>query len=132
MTTATRPRTYRPTVADKAEMLLVNAQAWLRCRDPKTGRRVAYGVPSLSVPGKFHLTDGTRCDCLAGQAGRVCCHALAAAAYIAERRRYPCLDCGRPTPDNGDPFCSACRAVRELFGPADAAAEPFVLNERVA
>lgn len=95
-TATRRPASYSPSVADKAEALLVNNATWLRMRDA-ADKIVAYGVPSLSIPNKYHRTNGEACDCEAGQrrqAGELlrsgelmdCCHRIAAALYIAEHR----------------------------------------------
>ena len=78
--------TYRPSVSDKAEALLANSATWLRLRCRETGRIIAYGVPSLTVAGKFHRTNGKACDCQAAQNGRDCSHRQAAEAYVRERR----------------------------------------------
>ncbi len=90
MTTATatrKPRQPRLTVAQKAEALLANSHLWLRARAiGNTARCIGYLIPSNTVGGKYHLTNGKQCDCKAARAGRHCCHVVAAAAYIAQKR----------------------------------------------
>jgi hypothetical protein len=61
------------------------AQQWIRTRDRRTGRRLAVAVPSASVPGKFHLTTASSCDCRGFQFRRTCRHLEAVRAEIAAR-----------------------------------------------
>lgn len=87
MATTTRTRRYQPSLADKVEALLSNAQTWKRLRDRSNRNRcIGYAVPSLTRSDLYHLTDGKRCTCEAGLVGRECCHRAAAEQYIAQRR----------------------------------------------
>jgi hypothetical protein len=63
-------------------------QQWIRTRDNRTGRRLAVAVPSASVPGKFHLTTSSTCDCRGFQFRRTCCHLEAVRAEIAARQAF--------------------------------------------
>jgi hypothetical protein len=62
----------------RAIELAAGASSWLKCRT-KDGQRKAYGVPSRSKPGVYHLVDNQSCDCQDAQRhpGQACMHVLA-------------------------------------------------------
>ena len=71
---------------DKARFALANHAQWLRVRDRRTGRVVAYGFPSVSRPGTYHLATPSRCTCDDAQWGHRCYHQRAAALYVEQAR----------------------------------------------
>jgi hypothetical protein len=62
------------------------AQQWIRTKDRRTGRQLAVAVPSASVPGKFHLTTSSSCDCRGFTYRGDCSHRRAVRAEIAVRQ----------------------------------------------
>ena len=72
---------------DKARFALANSNQWLRVRGRATGRVVAYGFASASLPGTYHLATPGRCTCEDAQWGHRCYHQRAAALYVAQARR---------------------------------------------
>jgi hypothetical protein len=62
------------------------AQQWIRTKDRRTGRQLAVAVPSASVPGKFHLTTSSSCDCRGFFYRQTCSHLRAVRAEIAARQ----------------------------------------------
>jgi len=72
---------------DKARFALAHNSQWLRVRDRATGRVVAYGFPSVSRPGTYHLATPGCCTCEDAQWGQRCYHQRAAALYVEQARR---------------------------------------------
>jgi hypothetical protein len=70
--------------AARVNLLCAAAPAWGKVRSLETGE-VAFAVPSQTVPGKYHLTDGITCDCKGFQYRRTCSHVAAAATMRAAR-----------------------------------------------
>jgi hypothetical protein len=71
----------------KARRLMRTAGQWLKVRDRRTGRPVAYGVPSASMPGVWHLTNGRSCTCPDAQRrGQWCYHARAVTLHVERIR----------------------------------------------
>jgi hypothetical protein len=79
-TTAAARRT-----ADKAAFTAQGAAAWIKCR-AKDGRPFAYGVPSASQPGLYHLVNLTRCDCPSFAHRGDCYHRQAVVLAVARIR----------------------------------------------
>ena len=76
------PRTQR-----KVQELVQGNAAWCRCRSKETGKIIAYGVPSESTPGKYHLCNPvTGCDCRSYQERGWCSHHAAVREYVQMRR----------------------------------------------
>src|SRR5919109_5491632 len=85
-TTMTSSSTAESRRDEKARFALANSRQWLRIRDRATGRVIAYGLPSVSRPGTFHLATPSRCTCEDAQWGHRCYHQRAAALYVAQAR----------------------------------------------
>lgn len=68
-----------------ALLYLRNADQWQKRVTLKDGRR-AYGIPSRTRDGLYHLTDGTDCSCEDRlRNGARCAHMIAATLYRMER-----------------------------------------------
>lgn len=65
----------------KALVLCADAGQWLKARR-RDGQK-AYGVPSQSKPGLYHLTTCSSCTCPDARRGNLCYHQRAVALHVA-------------------------------------------------
>lgn len=69
---------------DQARFIVQRASGWIKIRT-KDGRPLAYGIPSSTRPGLFHLADTRRCTCKDAEYGHWCFHSRAVALWVNQR-----------------------------------------------
>jgi hypothetical protein len=73
----------------KALAALERTGQWLKVRDA-AGRAVAYGIPSASTIGQYHLATARECTCPDhARFGHHCWHSRAVAMHVAATRGQP-------------------------------------------
>ncbi len=77
--TTTDPRQFR------ADSILAQAGQWIRVRD-KSGKPLAFGIPSTRDPQHVYLTTPRACTCPDAARGHRCKHSIAVAVYCQRRR----------------------------------------------
>lgn len=68
----------------RAAHLARQHSSWIRCYSKLTSRPVAFGVPSQTQPGVYHLANTRDCSCIGFQTHGHCVHQLAVKIRVAE------------------------------------------------